>query len=149
MESPNVENYLPWAFDAWFTKATGNRPNMGVPETYKARRHLGNITRVFIRGNSIKLALDEITPENVALAMGAMVTVPDGKEKVEDWKGASAAGLLELIGVNTDGPTISFFLYVYFNKGELVFPSGDLAFIELEGSFRRTADGQLSAVTFD
>lgn len=162
--SPNVNNYQIPKGDVYFTPAGGERRHMGnapaaeltldveTLEHFSSRTGVRtkDFTAVTGKTGTLALTLDEITKENLRIALlgGAVSTDTEGNYSFEIGTVSEVNGRVEIIGTNDIGPKYSFdFPSVTFTpSGALGFISDEYNNIELEGEVL-AVEGSFGTVT--
>jgi len=107
-------------------------PNVDKLEHFSSREGVKtkDFTAITTVAATIKLTLDEITPENLAyFAMGEIGTDTDGNTTISGMKNVERTGTIMVVGTNDIGQQVDF-------VGDVSFvPSGDFGFITDEDKF--------------
>lgn len=158
--SPNVDNYYIGKGNVYFTPDGGVERHMGnVPEfvftpELETLEHFSSMagTRtkdfeiILEKKGTVKITLEELTPDNVALAvLGTVDMDAVGGPEVEIFSESKIAGRIRFVGTNDYGAKMNVTLYnVQFTpQADLSLISDELGNIELEGS--ATPDQKLGA----
>lgn len=122
MSSPNVQNYLIGKGNVYFTPQGGERRHMGNCPTFEVELEITelehfssmegvrtkDLTVVTEKGGTVRLVLEEFTPENLAVALlGDQSVNTEGNIEIAVFSQNLIRGRLELIGSNEVGPKIN------------------------------------------
>lgn len=158
--SPSVQNYHIGKGIVSFKETgsstfidLGNAPRFIYTPTVTKKEHFSSregiktkdFTAITEIGATVKVTLDEITADNLALfALGDLVSGTDGTGTITGLTDAEKTGTLQVIGTNDIGQHVSW-------TGDVSFvPSGDFSFItdaddfsiiELEAEVQKAGDG--------
>jgi hypothetical protein len=164
--SPNVQNYHIGKGIASFKEVggstfvdLGNAPSFVYSPTVEKKEHFSSregvktkdFTAITQIGATIKVSLDEITGENLAMfALAEQGTDTDGNITLSGLKKTEFTGEIKVVGTNDIGQQIDFIATISF------VPAGDFSFItdgddftviELEAEVQKGADGSFGVWT--
>jgi hypothetical protein len=158
--SPSVQNYHIGKGIVSFKETgttgfvdLGNAPSFIYTPTVTKKEHFSSregiktkdFTAITEVGATVKVTLDEITAENLAMfALGTLTSATDGTGTITGLTKAEFTGTLEVVGTNDIGQHVSW-------TGDISFiPSGDFSFITdadnfstivLEAEVQKSTDG--------
>ena len=135
----------------------GNAPKFEWSAKAETKDHftsrLGTKTRdlqvVLTRTGSIALTLDEITMDNLNIALMGLLTGNSPSRTIDVFHSAQSMGQLKFEATNDVGPQQNwFFGYVRFLPGKAISLIGeDFTAIELDGEVNQASDGTFATVT--